>query len=430
MPGFRVRIADLPEQPGESRISFHWLALPLGVFFLYGGLMCLRSYSRLHGPPLTVLHEVKLASITNVVAEPAIRGSAPTDRLWLTTSDGAKIRYRQCFPYFEEVRRRDPNYGLLVDNSRTVWAITTSRGEVLARQDFEKFSIRGKSDAELGALICLPFGVLLLAGFIFNGWCCRTGRMPAELVFPIRTRNLVLFGSIVGYMALLFVVLRPYLPGGMGFWAFGLLWVLGAGLIGNSIVAYYREHPPRAVSRFMSTQNPLIRAPILPFPLTGLGVLFGTLRLAGLLAGVCFGIAFGRRWFGIAGVISCGISGAFTGLVAGYVPWMLFEEHIFKRMQKRSNAELTALIDKGDQGQWTFVQTLALSNLQARGEAVRPYLRRVLTMLESDNPRTRLFGRDALKLVFPELAVRIGDYNPGASTEECRRKVALLRATE
>jgi hypothetical protein len=73
--GIRVRIPDLPEQPGESKIPFHWVALPLGVLFLYGGLMCLRSYSRLQGPPLTALHEVKVASITNMIAAPTYRGS-------------------------------------------------------------------------------------------------------------------------------------------------------------------------------------------------------------------------------------------------------------------------------------------------------------------------------------------------------------------
>jgi len=48
-------------------------------------------------------------------------------------------------------------------------------------------------------------------------------------------------------------------------------------------------------------------------------------------------------------------------------------------------------------------QTLALVNLQVRGEEVQSYLPRVLALL---NPRTdeRLFGRDALRLVFTELA--------------------------
>ena len=83
-----------------------------------------------------------------------------------------------------------------------------------------------------------------------------------------------------------------------------------------------------------------------------------------------------------------------------------------------------------DEKEWTFIQTLALLNLQLRGEEVQVYLPRVIALLESDNSRTRLFGRDALRWVFTKLAVQINDYDPFASVEECRRKVSVLRARE
>ena len=119
--------------------------------------------------------------------------------------------------------------------------------------------------------------------------------------------------------------------------------------------------------------------------------------------------------------------GGFLGFIIGYLPDFLSQQWLFKSMQKSSNAELKAMIDKGE---WTFIQTLALLNLSLRGEDVQSYLPRIITMLESDNWRTRLFGRDALRWVFTELAVRINDYDPQASTEECRRKIAVLRSKE
>jgi len=48
-------------------------------------------------------------------------------------------------------------------------------------------------------------------------------------------------------------------------------------------------------------------------------------------------------------------------------------------------------------------------------------------MLESDSELTRIYGWDALRLVFDEESKVIQDYSPYGSTEECRRQTALLR---
>jgi hypothetical protein len=43
------RIEDLlPEQPGETRISVHWFFLPVALFWLAGGIACLRHIPRPH----------------------------------------------------------------------------------------------------------------------------------------------------------------------------------------------------------------------------------------------------------------------------------------------------------------------------------------------------------------------------------------------
>jgi len=37
MPGFRIRLQNLPEQSGERRISVHWFFLPVGLGWLVAG---------------------------------------------------------------------------------------------------------------------------------------------------------------------------------------------------------------------------------------------------------------------------------------------------------------------------------------------------------------------------------------------------------
>jgi hypothetical protein len=98
---------------------------------------------------------------------------------------------------------------------------------------------------------------------------------------------------------------------------------------------------------------------------------------------------------------------------------------MFRNIQKSSTAELKECLDLGE---WNFYQTMALLQLAARGEDVQPHLPRVLTMLESDQTLTRVYGWDALRIVFTELSQRIEDYNPRGSIDECRRKVGMLRS--
>ena len=43
-PGFRVRLKELPEQPGERRISVHWFFLPVGVAYLAAGVIGVRDF--------------------------------------------------------------------------------------------------------------------------------------------------------------------------------------------------------------------------------------------------------------------------------------------------------------------------------------------------------------------------------------------------
>ena len=244
MLGVRFRINDLPEQPGERKVLLHWFFLPVGLFLLAIGVMGLRDYFRLKGPPLTELHQMNLTDVANVVVEAEIPGSTRIDKISLQTSDGAKVRYRNRFPYSSEIRRLNPDYGLLLDKTNLVWAVTTGGGEILACNYFQEYNIEAKTVGKYCGSFLASFGSWLLLTFIVSEKRLRSGKPLPETMIRIRVRLVILFGSLIGYMMFYFVIILPLLSGKVGGWLLGLIWVLGAGLIGNGIVAYFRKHPP------------------------------------------------------------------------------------------------------------------------------------------------------------------------------------------
>lgn len=168
--------------------------------------------------------------------------------------------------------------------------------------------------------------------------------------------------------------------------------------------------------------NPLIRVPTQPARLT----IFVLIQFLASWAGIVWGGLAGYHHFGIWGGVLGVVVGGILGVVLGTIPNFLSQEAMFRRMQKSTNAELRAELEKP---MWNLWQTLALLNLQLRGEDVQAYLPRVLALLESEDRLTRRFGRDALGLVFTPLAKQIKDYDPDAPTEVCRLTIAELRKT-
>ncbi len=153
---------------------------------------------------------------------------------------------------------------------------------------------------------------------------------------------------------------------------------------------------------------------------------FGVLAIVGLCFGFVGGIIFGHRYFGFPGAIIGALVGGFVGIVIGKMPSFFMQERMFREMQKCTNDELQA---KLEQQPWSFYQTLALLNLQLRGEDVQSYLPHVLVLLESEDNKLRWFGRDALRLVFTPLAKQLDDfgYDPQGSLDDCRASVMRLR---
>lgn len=136
------------------------------------------------------------------------------------------------------------------------------------------------------------------------------------------------------------------------------------------------------------------------------------------------GIAAGGYAFGTIGKITGGIAGFVIGFLAGAFADDLIVRQLFREVEGSSNEKLRTMVASEP---WNFRNTLALLQLGAREQEVDMELPRILGMLESDSKLTRIYGWDALRLVFTEEYYIIEDYNPRSSTEECRRKTEILK---
>lgn len=151
---------------------------------------------------------------------------------------------------------------------------------------------------------------------------------------------------------------------------------------------------------------------------------FHVFFLAGLGLGALGGLALGQQWFGTMGSVIGGIIGAVVGSMLGSIPIHLADRAFFADIEEASAEELREMVAGED---WNFRHTMALLNLAAHEEDVRGELPRILVMLESDSQLERLYGWDALRLVFPPETETIGDYDPRESVELCREKATKLR---
>jgi hypothetical protein len=143
-----------------------------------------------------------------------------------------------------------------------------------------------------------------------------------------------------------------------------------------------------------------------------------------LVGGTVAGVVCGAHAFGVFGSIAGGVIGLVAGHVVGKLPDVLSTKWLLRKLWRSSNDELWRTVDLGF---WNFTQTFALLTLAGRKQDVRTRLPRVIAMLEADDQLTRVYGWDALRLVFDNEAGAMGEYDPRARTEACRSKVADLR---
>jgi len=153
---------------------------------------------------------------------------------------------------------------------------------------------------------------------------------------------------------------------------------------------------------------------------------FMILWLAAIVAGVVTGGAVGWSHCGFWGGVVGGLVGGVMGHVVGVTPDWLSTRFMFRHIARSSDEGLWKIVNLGF---WNFYQTMALLQLAARGQDVRTQLPRIVKMLESDDELERVYGWDALRIVFPEETKMAADYDPRAAAADCRNKIARLKAT-
>ncbi|MHC4499980.1 MAG: hypothetical protein ACYS21_12800 [Planctomycetota bacterium] len=149
------------------------------------------------------------------------------------------------------------------------------------------------------------------------------------------------------------------------------------------------------------------------------------LWLGGVARGAAVRMGLGVHLFGTTGLIAGGVMGLVVGHLAGSLPDWAVTRMLFGEIDSSSNSELRSIVAAED---WNFRHTMALLQLGARGEDVQSELPRIVGMLESDSKLTRIYGWDALRIVYPKETKIIEDHNPRESTERCRSKAAKLKA--
>ena len=152
---------------------------------------------------------------------------------------------------------------------------------------------------------------------------------------------------------------------------------------------------------------------------------FHLLWLASVIALTALGLWVGRCYFSTTGLITGGVIGLVIGHIIGCLPERIGRRLFFGQIMRSSKEELRTMVAADN---WNFGHTMALLRLAAMGEQVRHQIPRIVAMLESDSQLTRIYGWDALRIVFTDESRVIEDYNPRSSTEDCRRKTTLLKA--
>ncbi|MFP2904911.1 hypothetical protein ACLESD_07625 [Pyxidicoccus sp. 3LFB2] len=149
--------------------------------------------------------------------------------------------------------------------------------------------------------------------------------------------------------------------------------------------------------------------------------MFITIRFFSMLLGAFVGGLVGFRVDGVPSAFGGVLAGAFVGEFLGRLPYALALFLLQRGAGRDSVAALEARLEKE-----YYVSHHLLAQLAARGEPMERHEGYVLSLLRSEDMDKRRFGWTNLNLWFPALAAKLGDFNPEASTEECRGRLEVL----
>ena len=146
------------------------------------------------------------------------------------------------------------------------------------------------------------------------------------------------------------------------------------------------------------------------------------------IVGYVLGFCIGMKYLNIYGGIGFGLLGMIIGYYIGFIPDHIAYKSLFKKIERSSNEDLWNIININIDKEWDFRKTLALLELRIRNQDISKELSRVINVMESEDEETRLYGWDALRLVFrPEIDL-IKNYDPRESANECRNKAEAIKS--
>ena len=151
--------------------------------------------------------------------------------------------------------------------------------------------------------------------------------------------------------------------------------------------------------------------------------LFHVLKFIGFVVGLSTGVAYGARYFGIAGCVVGGLAGMYLGMLVGNIPKRMVLRSGKRELERKTVEELRTMLHI----QHCMTPNLVLLELQCRGEDIRCELPVVWDMLVSDSFDQRGRGWAALRSAFPELAKKLRGYRISDSVDECRKKIEVFR---
>ena len=158
--------------------------------------------------------------------------------------------------------------------------------------------------------------------------------------------------------------------------------------------------------------------------------IFHLIALLCVIGGTVIGAGCGWHWFGWAGLVVGSVIGIAAGIIMGTFPLVAATSFFSRKFVHMNSKELWEHLHADD----CLTPNLVLLELNYRGEDVSTELPNLFSRLTSDNSNDRAKALASMNSLFPELVEKIPEYDPFATTQDCRKhadpiKVAIDAAS-
>jgi hypothetical protein len=114
--------------------------------------------------------------------------------------------------------------------------------------------------------------------------------------------------------------------------------------------------------------------------------------------GIAAGVAVGRRWFGVVGMIVGALLGLFIGFLVGKIPYIIAVQTLVRNLHRCDAVTLRSRLN-----QEYYISHLIIAELLLRGETIESFRGYVSGLLLSDSPDRRRFGKEVVR-IWPDAA--------------------------